>query len=145
MSQVLRLSGGMLIATLGALTIARAGGAFVQSVSLFATEFGYWLTLIAGLMILLPGWHRSLMWRTGMLLGSTGATFLWMPVLKAVQAAGDLQALLDARFGTEQRQHGEFSEKPRLEPFSMTELVIPTDSKPVRYERQTLKKVAGQE
>jgi hypothetical protein len=124
MSQGLRLIGGMFIAALGALTIARPAGTFVQSASVFATEFGYALTLIAGLTML-PGWRRSLMGRTGAFLSVAGAALLLMPVLKAMETARDLPALFDARFGTEQRQPGAFSESPRLVPFTLTGLVSP--------------------
>src|SRR5712692_209644 len=118
MSQVLRLVGGMVIAALGVLTIARPGGRFILSASVFATEFGYGLAVMA-VLTMLPGWRRSLAGRIGAVLSVVGAAFLLTPVVKAMETSRELPALFAARFGTEQRRLGEFSEGPRLAPFTL--------------------------
>jgi acetyl esterase/lipase len=144
MTPFLRLAGGILISVLGALTVARPGGRLALSASVFATEFGYGLAVLA-VLTMLPGWRRSRAGRIGALLSLAGVAFLLAPVVKAMDTGRALPALFEARFGAGQRRLGEFSESPRPAPFTLIELVSPVRSNPVRYEHRVFKNVGGRE
>ncbi len=134
MSQLLRLIAGLGLAALSLLTFVQPPGRLVLPAAVFATEFGYALILVAA-MILLPGWRRSFAGRTGALLGVLGVLPMLIPVAGAMEAGRELPEQFVARFGEKQRTPAAFSQAPRPFPFRLVELVRPTQSRPVRYQR----------
>jgi acetyl esterase/lipase len=134
MSQLLRLLAGLGLSALSLLTVVQPPGRLVLPASVFATEFGYALALVAA-MILLPGWRRSRIGRIGALLGVVGVLPMFIPVVGAMEAGRELPEQFVSRFGEKQRTPAAFSQGPRPFPFQLVELVRPTQSRPVRYQR----------
>jgi acetyl esterase/lipase len=144
MSQLLRLIAGLGLAALSVLTFVQPPGRLVLPASVFATEFGYSLILVAA-MILLPGWRRSRAGRIGALLGVVGIVPMVLPVVGAMETGRELPEQFVARFGEKQRTPATFSQVSRPFPFQLVELVRPTQSRPVRYQRIVIANGGGQE
>lgn len=138
MSEGLRLLAGALLASLGALTLVPAPASALWPASVIATEFGYCL-VAATILVLWPGWRRSVAGRLGALLSLVATVLLVLPVVRAVETGRVLPDLFAASFGTAQRQRGQFANDPRPAPFVLTELLRPVQSTPVRYERRVVR------
>ena len=144
MSQPLRLIAGLGLATLSLVTFVQPPGRLVLPASVFATEFGYALIVITA-MILLPGWRCSRVGRIGALLGVIGVVPMLIPVVGAIETGRELPDQFVARFGDKQRTPASFSQGPRPFPFQLVELVRPTQSRPVRYQRIVISNAGGHE
>lgn len=122
MSQLLRLFAGLGLSALSLLTVVQPPGRLVLPASVFATEFGYALALVAA-MILLPGWRRSRIGRIGALLGVVGVLPMFIPVVGAMEAGRELPEQFVSRFGEKQRTPAAFSQGPRPFPLDRKSVV----------------------
>jgi acetyl esterase/lipase len=141
---VLRLIGGLLLASLAALTVLPVSASSLWTASIAVTEAGYLLVLVA-LLPLLPGWRRTAAGRVGGLL-SMGAIVLFVaPIVYAMELSRELPAAFEQRFGQEQRARPEYADEARAVPFDLPQLLYPAELSLTRFERRTFPNLDGKD
>lgn len=140
---ILKLLGGCIFLALASLTVLPSSTHLMWGATLAATEWGYWIALLAFLP-LIPSPGGSHLGKVGALL-SLGAIVLFvMPVVKARAMNGELPSLFQARFGDERRVRTHAAEDPRTEPMILPQLVRGPSLPAVRYEERVFVTREGQ-
>lgn len=147
MINVLRFAGGLFLLGLASLTRLPATTHLLWRGSVAATEWGYWLALVA-LLMLLPARAAT---RTQAALGRLGAFMSFvaiglfvMPVVSATELNKTLPRAMEAHFGPAQRQRHKFAEQARAEPLILPQLLNPVKPPAVRYEERVFAAHDGQ-
>jgi acetyl esterase/lipase len=135
MIDLLRFVAGTVLLTVASLTIVGVPNRAAWGGTLAATEYGYWLALLA-LFPLIPSRTQSMAGRLGALLSVVAIPFLVFPVYRAHSMGLDLQRTFEARFGNERRDRPRESEDPRANPVVIRELINPLEVPAVRYEQR---------
>ncbi|HXW07846.1 MAG TPA: alpha/beta hydrolase [Vicinamibacterales bacterium] len=139
---ILRLAAGLVFLAVASLTALPAPTHLLWTVSLAATEWGYWIAVLA----LLPLFPTPGMTRVGQFGGllSAGAIALFLlPVVQAKQLNEHLPSEFQARFGSERRERSREAEYPRDEPLYLFELVSGPDVPAIRFEERVFASPEG--
>ena len=120
--------------SLAAMTTLPTPNRTLWGASVAATEFGYWIALIA-LLPLIPGRNRSRMGRIGAMFSLAAIPLLILPAYRAHEEGAKLPHAFEAHFGTDKRPRVKAAQDPRQEPLVWTELITSLDLPPVRYEQ----------
>lgn len=136
MTDFLRFFGGAVLLATAAMTALPAPTHLLWAVSIAATEYGYWLAIVA-LLPLFPTRKQGLLGKAGALLSLAAIPLLVLPVYRARLVAEELPRVFEAKLGAERRVRAEAAGDPRSEPLVMRELVRPLDLPAIRYEERT--------
>ena len=136
MTDFLRFFGGAVLLAVAAMTALPAPTHLLWAVSIAATEYGYWLAIVA-LLPLFPTRKQGLVGKAGALLSLAAIPLLVLPVYRARLVAEELPRVFEAKLGAERRVRAEAAGDPRSEPLVMRELVRPLDLPAIRYEERT--------
>lgn len=140
---LLRLLGGCILLGLASLTVLPAPTHLMWGATLAATEWGYWIAILA-LLPLIPSPGGSRIGKLGALLSAGAIVLFVMPVVKARELNRELPPLFQARFGEERRVRTHAAEDPRAEPMILPELLHGRSLLPVRYEERVFATRDGQ-
>ena len=143
----LRLACGVLGCAAGVLTlipIPGSVGSLISAAARLATEFGYCL-IVPSLLALLPRWRGASVGRLSAVLNVFAIMLLATPPARAWEAAQTLPERFVTVLGPETRARHQYAGNRREAPFVVTELVRPTPSRPVRYERRLIAGARGGE
>ena len=132
---LLRFLGGLIFLSVASLTLVQPPNRFLWGASVAATEWGYWIAL-AALVVLVPTRDRWRLGRLGALMSLGAIGLLVAPVVRATQLNASLPGALQASFGADQRQRNSYAAPARKEPVNLSELVMPIQPQPVRYEER---------
>lgn len=140
---ILKLLGGCLFLALASLTVLPAPTHLLWGATLAATEWGYWIAVLA-LLPLIPSAGGSRLGKIGALLSAAAIVLFVMPVVKARELNRDLPSLFQKRFGDERRVRSYAAEDPRAEPLIFPHLLRGASLLPVRYEERVFATREGQ-
>jgi acetyl esterase/lipase len=140
---ILKLLGGCVLLGLASLTVWPAPTHVMWGATLAATEWGYWIALLA-LLPLIPAPGASRIGKLGGLLSAGAIVLFVMPVVKARELNHELPSLFQARFGEERRTRTHASEDPRAEPMILPQLLHGPSLPAVRYEERVFATRDGQ-
>jgi acetyl esterase/lipase len=136
MTDILRFVGGIVLLAIGAMTTLPAPTHLLWTVSIAATEYGYWIA-IAALLPLFPTRNQNAFGKLGAIFSLAAIPLLLMPVYRARLVAEELPRMFEATLGAERRARPDAAGDPRPEPLVLRELVRPLDLPAIRYEQRT--------
>ena len=138
---LLRLTGGVVLLSLGLVAVLPAANDRVWQLSVLVTEGGHWV--VACLPLFAPGWRRTCVGRAGVGLGFVGTLLLLTPLARARALSRELPAVLETRFA----DLGPMTPAatPRPAPLVARDLFIGVSSPAVRVEDHLFASVGGQE
>jgi len=134
MTDLLRLATGIAMLALAAMTALPTPNRTLWGASVAATEFGYWIALIA-LLPLIPSRNRGRMGRIGAMFSLAAVPLLILPAYRAHEEGSKLPPAFEAHFGAERRVRVPAAQDPRQQPLVWSELLTSLDLPPVRYEQ----------
>jgi acetyl esterase/lipase len=134
MADFFRLFAGITLLGLAATTALPTPGRALWGASVAATEFGYWLAILA-LLPAIPTKSRTRPGRIGSMLSLASIPLLILPAYRAHEEGAKLPSAFESRFGAERRVRVPAAQDPRPEPLVWTELLTSLNLPPVRYEQ----------
>ena len=119
-------------------------GGPISPVSRIVTEFGYFL-IIPSMIALQPRWRGSSAGRLSAVLNVLAIMLLATPPARAWETAQSLPERFVTALGPEAPTRHRYAGDRRETPFMVTELVRPTQSRPVRHKRLVIEGAGGDE
>jgi acetyl esterase/lipase len=139
---ILKLIGGLVLLGVASLTALPAPTPHLQQVSFAATEWGYFLAVLA-LLALCPTPGANRLGKIGGLL-SIGALGLFvLPVVQAQRLNDELPTAFQDRFGNGLRERSHEAEYPRTQPLAFGDLLKGPPVPPVRFEERVFASPEG--
>ena len=133
---------GGIAGSIALLPMPDGSGELISAASRTATEFGYCL-IIPSMLALLPRWRGSSAGRLSAVLNVLAIMLLATPPARAWETAQSLPESFVTALGSETRTRHRYASDPREAPFTVTELVRPVESRPVRHERRLIPGAGG--